>query len=41
MITLQVADALGAQQRRVLGVLDTLGHRAQTEALGQTKQMTE
>jgi hypothetical protein len=41
MVTLEIADTFGAQQRRVLGVLDAFGHRAQTEAVEETDQMAE
>src|SRR5215472_17479874 len=41
MITLQKADALGAQYRGILGVLDAFGHCGRAEALGETEQMPE
>ena len=41
MVSLQIADALRAQQRRLLGALDTFGHRAEAELLGETEQMAE
>jgi hypothetical protein len=41
MVALEIADALRPQQRCILGVLDTFGHRSQTEALDETKKMVE
>ena len=41
MVTLEIADAFGPQQRGVLGVLDAFGHRGQTEAVDETEQMAE
>jgi len=41
MVTLKIADPFGAQQRRVLGVLDAFGHRSRPEPVDETEQMTE
>src|SRR5215469_13200821 len=41
MVTLEIADTLCPQQRRILGGLDAFGHRGQTEAVDETEQTTE
>src|SRR6516162_1839881 len=41
VVTLEIADAFGAQQRCVLCVLDAFGHRGQTEALDETEKVAE
>src|SRR5262249_24901675 len=41
MVTLEVADPFGPQQRCVFGVLDAFGHGGQTEAVDETEQMAE
>src|SRR6516162_6011560 len=41
MVTLQIADPFGTQQRCVLGVLDAFSHRGRTQALDETEQVAE
>jgi hypothetical protein len=41
MVTLQITDAFRAHQRRILGVLDTFGHRREAKALDENEQIME